>query len=73
MAQVLSLERNDRELSLHTKNRLWVLQADNVEEAKLWESGIRAMLSPLPDKTDGVSGDADGMIDEQGESFMDDD
>lgn len=72
MAQVLSLERNDRELSLHTKNRLWVLQADNTDEAELWESAVRSMLSPLSDKSDGVAGCVE-PIDETSESFMDDD
>ncbi len=41
---VLNIETTDREISLHTKSRLWVLQADSVEDAKEWYTVIKAMI-----------------------------
>lgn len=68
ISQVLNIEIKERELSLHTKNRLWVLQADSEQEAKLWAAAIRTMM-PIP----GSSAE-DVIVDgDHGDSFIDDD
>ena len=68
ISQVLSLEVAERELSLHTKNRLWVLQADSEEEARLWAAAIRPMMLPAGEAHPDGAMDAD-----HGETFVDDD
>lgn len=76
IAQVLNIEVNGREMSLHTKNRLWVLQADSEEEVRLWMAAIQSMMliSGTSEHALQATVEADGADPEyQGESFMDDD